>query len=202
MRSKTSPAMQVVKREEKESKIRQFIQNSLSLLHADGAGASCLLLARSIDSPVARVLAEVIGSGLASNVTVRTIVTTADLAHLDVRDVVMNSVAALGESRIARDLRVLEAHEQLVIGANAVWIGDCMRRDPSKRDAYECYADNSGDMAVTARRSFERLWKQALPAAPARSHVTSAASDEPLADMAAGALSTESSPPPSAATRH
>lgn len=202
MRSKTSPAMQVVKKEEKESKIRQFIERHLSLLHADGAGASCLLLARSIDSPAARMLAEAISSGLASNVTVRTIVTTADLTHLDVQDVVVNSVAALGECRIARDPRVLEAHEQLVIGANAVWIGDCMRRDPTKRDAYECYAENSGEMAVTARRSFERLWKQALPAAPVHSAAATAHRDELPADLAAGALGADAMPPPSAATRH
>lgn len=202
MRSKTSPAMQVVKKEEKEAKIRQFIEKALSTLPADGGGASCLLLARSIESPAARMLAEVLGTGLATNVTVRTIVTTADLRHVDVKDVVMNSIAALGECRIARDPRVLEAHEQLVIGGHAVWIGDCMRRDPSKRDAYECFAEAHADMAVTARRSFERLWKQALPAAPARSSAVAAEQDEVLADMAPGALGAETTPPPTAATRH
>ena len=65
--------------------------------------------------------------------------------------------------RHAPDARLLDAHEQLIIGPATVWVGDCMRRDPAKRDAYECYAHDSIDTAVWAKRSFEQVWSRARP---------------------------------------
>ena len=49
-------------------------------------------------------------------------------------------------------------HEQLVLGPAASWVGDCMRRDPMKRDAYECYAADCSKTAGWARTSFDRFW--------------------------------------------
>jgi hypothetical protein len=38
-----------------------------------------------------------------------------------------------------------------------------MRREPTKRDTYERFAENSGEVATVATRSFERLWRAAVP---------------------------------------
>ncbi len=62
-----------------------------------------------------------------------------------------------------RDPRLLAAHEQLVLAPDRAWIGDCMRREPTKRDTYERFAANAPDVAALATRSFERLWRAAVP---------------------------------------
>lgn len=60
--------------------------------------------------------------------------------------------------RWARRPRLVEAHEQLVLGPTVCWIGDCMRRDPAKCDAFETYVEGCGEAAGCAAVSFERLW--------------------------------------------
>jgi hypothetical protein len=45
-------------------------------------------------------------------------------------------IALIGAGKIgARHPRLVEAHEQLVLGPETCWIGDCMQRDPAKCDA-------------------------------------------------------------------
>jgi hypothetical protein len=58
------------------------------------------------------------------------------------------------EVRWARDPRLIEAHEQLVLGAQTCWIGDSMRRDPTKCDAFESYVEGCGEAAGCALVSF------------------------------------------------
>jgi hypothetical protein len=65
---------------------------------------------------------------------------------------------------VISDPRLLEAHEQLVLSDKKAWIGDCMRRDPSRRDAYESCCDGSDSRASWAARSFEHMWAAAAPA--------------------------------------
>ena len=65
--------------------------------------------------------------------------------------------------RWARHPRLIEAHEQLVLGAQTCWIGDCMRRDPAKCDAFESYVEGCGEAAGCALVSFERLWGACEP---------------------------------------
>ena len=67
------------------------------------------------------------------------------------------------EIRWARHPRLIEAHEQLVLGPETCWIGDCMRRDPAKCDAYESYVEGCGEAAGCAAVSFERLWLASQP---------------------------------------
>jgi hypothetical protein len=69
------------------------------------------------------------------------------------------------EARWARHPRLIEAHEQLVLGPETCWIGDCMRRDPSRCDAYENYVEGCGEAAGCAIVSFERLWFASEPLA-------------------------------------
>ena len=54
--------------------------------------------------------------------------------------------------------RLIEAHEQLVLGPETCWIGDCMRRDPAKCDAFENFIEDCGEASGCAIVSFERLW--------------------------------------------
>ena len=67
------------------------------------------------------------------------------------------------EIRWAKHPRLIEAHEQLVLGPETCWIGDCMRRDPAKCDAYESYVEGCGEAAGCAAVSFERLWLACQP---------------------------------------
>src|SRR5262249_61455436 len=65
--------------------------------------------------------------------------------------------------RGARHPRLIEAHEQLVLGPSTCWIGDAMRRDPAKCDAFENYVEGCGEAAGCASVSFERLWFASAP---------------------------------------
>ena len=57
------------------------------------------------------------------------------------------------EVRWARKPRLIEAHEQLVLGPQTCWIGDSMRREPAKCDAYETYIDDCAETAGIRRWS-------------------------------------------------
>jgi hypothetical protein len=67
------------------------------------------------------------------------------------------------EVRVARNPRLIEAHEQLVLGARACWTGDTMRRDPATCDAYESFVADGPELAAAARLTFERLWSDGEP---------------------------------------
>ena len=67
------------------------------------------------------------------------------------------------EVRWARDPRLIEVHEQLVLGPRTCWTGDSMRRDPAKCDALETFIDDCAESAGTATASFERLWTASEP---------------------------------------
>ena len=60
MTFETPSRMQVVRKQEKEPRLKEFIGQQLALLSNPDAAAEpvrCLLMARSIDSPVVRALA-------------------------------------------------------------------------------------------------------------------------------------------------
>ena len=204
MRSHASPRMSVVKKEDKEAKIRDFIEQDLAARRDAGSdgtsgGASYLLLALSSESPVARALA-----GLASELKSAGINVHAVFARTGqpVRTEEATSFEHVAILRHTPDARLLDAHEQLILGPSSVWVGDCMRRDPAKRDAYECYARDSVETAVWAKRSFDRVWTRANPvragsSALGLSHamVIDAATAEALAAMG-------ESVPSAGATRH
>jgi len=64
---------------------------------------------------------------------------------------------------VVRNPRLIEAHEQLVLGARACWTGDTMRRDPAICDAYERFVEDAPELAAAARLTFERLWAASEP---------------------------------------
>lgn len=72
------------------------------------------------------------------------------------------SVGALAV-RTSTNSRLLDAHEQLVLGPTSSWTGDCMRRDPRERDAFETFGSDNAELSEWALKSFARLWLGARP---------------------------------------
>lgn len=163
----SAPRMNVVRKEDKEARLKDFIRKDISARKASAGAAHpevYRLIALSIESPVAKALAALSGELVEAGIVIEAIF--AKPAGLTADTAVSTFEAAAGGVRCAADVRLLDAHEQLILGPDTVWVGDCMRRDPGKRDAYECYADASAEASQWALRSFRRLWNQAQPVTP------------------------------------
>ncbi len=148
--------------EEKVAKISEFIAGDLDTrtLHGLQTAGSYMLLARSPRSPVAQALRANAQKLAAANVSIRVIFCEVDATTAKTDTM---PFGLPGEIRIARDPRLLAAHEQLVLAPDRSWIGDCMRREPTKRDTFERFSADAPDSATLATRSFERLWRTAVP---------------------------------------
>jgi hypothetical protein len=153
---KSAPRMDVVKREAKEEKLKTFIAAHLSNTAAQPQPATWLLIARSSQSPVVKALNALAPEIAKAQVTVRTILALLDNGAEDTQATTM--MLCLTECRVARNPRLLEAHEQLVLSPATAWVGDSMRREPDKRDAYECYAADHATTAHWSTVAFNRLW--------------------------------------------
>ncbi|MGE3917760.1 MAG: hypothetical protein AB7F78_18865, partial [Hyphomicrobiaceae bacterium] len=135
MRAKTPPFKPLETREERESNIRAFIRDAL-----DGAVESrddaIALLARAPTSPVVAALLA-LSDELAER-RIGAIIVLAGGATAAENETWSLSFSAkfIHEIRLTSNPRVLDGHEQLIVGDRAVWYGDCMRRDPLKRDAF------------------------------------------------------------------
>jgi hypothetical protein len=164
MRLNAAPHISVVRKEEKQQKLQDFILRDLESRAAGllAAPPSYLLLARSIDSPVSRAILAMGPQAAAHGVRLRAIFTMDEGVGMGAEAISADFVRLI-DSRLASDVRLLDAHELLVLGPAAAWIGDCMRRDPAKRDAYEFYSEDSPEAARSAAKSFERLWLSASP---------------------------------------
>lgn len=146
----------VMAREEKETRLRAFVASHMDAHRASGIApgvTSYRLLALSAESPVARALADLVPDLAAAGIGVQAVFVRRAAT-------VMPEGA---ECRFVADIRLLDAHEQLVLDRATAWVGDCMRRDPLKRDAYELYSD-SPVTAGHAARSFAQIWRAAGPA--------------------------------------
>ena len=165
MRLESAPQICVVKKEEKEAKLASFLRRNLMAgeTRSLSAGkASLLMIARSIESPVARALLSLCAEAGHGAFPVRAILTNEDgLTPLLLSS--RGEYLADINCRLASDVRLLDAHELLVLGPATAWIGDCMRRDPSKHDAYEFYSEDAPTAASSAAKSFERIWSSAAP---------------------------------------
>jgi hypothetical protein len=142
-------------REEKEARLKAFIRTHMESLRASGATPGMTvyrLLALSAESPAAHVLGELAPELSAAGIRVEAIL---------LRRCGTDKIEG-ADCRFVTDLRLLDAHEQLVLDRATAWIGDCMRRDPLKRDAYELYSDNPVT-AGHAARSFAQIWRAAGP---------------------------------------
>ena len=135
------------------------------------------MIARSVESPVVKAISAQAGEIAAAGYCVRMIIAQADRQSLPRGWTLSDSVEVDCEVRWAKKPRLIEAHEQLVLGPETCWIGDSMRREPAKCDAYENYVDACADTTAAAIVSFERLWAASEPLL-ARSPVATPAAGE------------------------
>ena len=199
------PRMLVVRKEEKEARLVASFAHALEAVGQGCLGPrDVLVVARSAESPVIRVLLSRAEDLLAAGFNVRALLARGPApAEFQATGL----AATRFDWRVAADLRLLDAHEQLIL-AGHVWIGDCMRRDPAKRDAYELYGENCPETLEALRRYFERLWRHGAAVFGLFPHSSDqistgdvAASLVPVQDVAVSAASgTEGDPVVS--TRH
>src|SRR6202790_4000349 len=143
---------------EKVAKLSAFIASDIDTRTGRGlyaAGGGYLLIARSPVSPVAIAMRDHASSLARSGIRIRAVFCEVELGQ-GAATVAAAPFALPSECRIARDTRLLSAHEQLVLAPDRAWIGDSMRREPSKRDAYESFAAGCAETATNAARSFEK----------------------------------------------
>ncbi|MFA9475607.1 MAG: hypothetical protein ACERJ2_13750 [Filomicrobium sp.] len=205
MQNSDTSGLQVIKKEEKEPRVTAFIQNHLDrrAQARNVEPAEYLLIARSPCSPVCRALASLASSLAAHNITVRAVFTTIEASASAAEPGNRAGLFQPAAARAIDDVRLFEAHEQLVLDSETCWIGDCMRREPIKRDAYEWYSNASEERALTATRAFANLWQISSPAGPVLQLTPSLAiQDGSPADVLTGALTGEDKTPPTASTRH
>lgn len=169
----TSPSrMQVVRKEEKELRLQEFIRHELTAMGNMAAGARCMLLARSPESPVARALAT-FSAALDDNAIAPRVIFSmpggSDASRPADLDWLQRCTV-----RFARHPQLVDAHEILIIGTQASWVGDSMRRDPAKRDAYESHTHACNIAADHMARSFEQLWQRSETSGPAPTRSASA----------------------------
>lgn len=201
MEFKAVPTIAVIKKEEKEAKLKAFIADHFAHRDASSSGHAtdrvCLLVARSHESPVVRALAGAIAESNLPNVALKAIVLVPGSHPAETWPANLLDVTDL---RISCDLRLLDAHEQLWLDAETAWIGDCMRREPSKRDAYECYAQECQTTAKSVEAGFNRLWKkgQAIVVESANADPV----DAPVVDPHLVHLTHTETVAPTASTRH
>ncbi len=165
MRFAPIPQINVVRKEDKEAKLRDFILRDLAERRGGAVHAgpqTYLMIARSLESPVTRALLASCTEAAAFGIRFRVLFLLDDAVAHGLDSSIDQHLSRI-DARIAVDTRLLDAHELLVLGPGTAWIGDCMRRDPAKRDAYEFYSTDAPEAARSAARSFERLWQVSSP---------------------------------------
>ena len=161
--------MSVTRRGEKELRLGAFIARGLEgiaarALHAEPhpEQRAILVIARSVQSPVVKSVGSLAREIAAARCAVRIILARSERSG-PVDILVTMHAAASCEARLARNPRLIEAHEQLVIGGRICWTGDTMRRDPATCDAYESFVEDCPEIAAAAASTFERLWGDGEP---------------------------------------
>jgi len=170
---KSLSSQNVVRCEEKEDRILDFLSYYFELLddqtYIDNANKSVTLIARSPTSPVARALYAFISETAINEIDVRII-----FSQLEPTDTLSNwfelivdpsSLAPRPVIRWAKIPSLMDAHEQLVLGRAMSWSGDSMRREPSKRDAFELFRSACEQSAEYGLRAFNMIWdvSEAVP---------------------------------------
>jgi hypothetical protein len=174
----------MMSRTDKEARLKDFIAEAFAARGEHPVRELCLtLFVRNPDSPVARALHAAWMEGLIESGRILLIV-----GETTVEEPAAQSILDIPglECRVLADRRFGPAHEQLTVGHARVWIGDCLRRDPTKRDAFEIYHGHDSTNCVFALASFEKLWSRAKPrklprAAGLLPEIIAAQSDDPSA---------------------
>lgn len=168
-------------RAEREHTLKDFIAQNLANA-ARGSPDCVILVARACDSVACHALIEAAGDLLRHGVGARIVLTAQPSLGIPAWPCELVTGFA-HEVRLAADARVMDAHEQLVVGDRSVWFGDCMRRDPEKRDAFAQFQADDIEAARRARTTFGHLWQSARPHyrhSLAPSLVAAGAANDPL----------------------
>jgi hypothetical protein len=168
MRLRPPLRMSVMRRGEKEQRLGEFVAAHLAEVRSVSPRprSEILVLARSVESPVVRAVAAHAADLVGGGFSVRMIVAQADTESMPRGWTLSDAVEVECEVRWARKPRLIEAHEQLVLGPETCWIGDSMRREPTKCDAYETYVEDCAKTTAGTVMSFERLWQTSEPLLP------------------------------------
>ena len=214
MRNDNSNRVTVVKCNNKEQMAIDFISTYTSdEIDTDTSDTrdqqTILCLARSPSSPVVKALASLNQTLTDSGISVRAIFSQIPLDQ--------NSACWTDEQSgvtFARDIRMvtraelLDAHEMLVLSDKTSWVGDCLRREPTKNDAYEYYSSDCSTSANNVQISFERLWQMSEPVVSHQMSSSNPSHDEepmniPIEDLDPSMLDESSEDnEPMSATRH
>jgi len=204
MRLRPPLRVSVTRHEEKEQKLQEFIfQHLAGAQHGGDASHAThlLIIARSLESPLVKAVAGLTNEITAAGLSARMILAQVDREPLP--EEWGRAITFSHEIRWAKHPRLIEAHEQLVLGAQTCWIGDSMRRDPTKCDAFESYVEGCGEAAGCALVSFERLWVASEPLLARGRRSTAAVIAETAADTPPEALAKpDGGSETIAATRH
>jgi hypothetical protein len=167
--------MTMTRRGEKEARLGAFVAGGLQALAGPAQGDGLqpappverpiLVIARSTQSPVVKSIAALARDIAAAGCPVRLILAKGERAALSDAFIAVQTAGVDCEVRVVRNPRLIEAHEQLVLGVRACWTGDTMRRDPATCDAYESFVNDAPELAAAARVTFERLWSDGEPLA-------------------------------------
>ena len=157
-----------VKPEEKQENISRFAGFFLDRLSAADTPTltqrTVTLMARSSASPVARSMLASLRDFRSLDVHVQLILNQLDPAELLTEWIELgllnNGANSVPEIRWARNPALADAHEQMVLGTSFSWHGDCMRRDPETRDAFESFECFNAAAAHRASLSFAALWSK------------------------------------------
>jgi hypothetical protein len=199
MRFPQQSCANIVRRGEKELRLGAYITRGLQGLAAGrqsaeplgeplaeapgpelGPERAILVVARSAHSPVLKSIAALAREIAAARCSVRAILAKSNRGGLAEAFMAVHPAGLDCEVRLVRNPRLIEAHEQLVLGNRACWTGDTMRRDPATCDAYETFVEECPEMAAAARFTFERLWQDGEPL-PQPAPVAAAALSAPQA---------------------
>jgi hypothetical protein len=163
MRPKTPPFRPLETKEERENTIKAFIRDGLdgSTRGETGGEHAIALLARSPASPVVAALLELSDELAHRGIGAAIVLAGGATAAEDETWSLSFSAKFIHEIRLTSNPRVLDGHEQLIVGDRSVWYGDCMRRDPLKRDAFTTFLANDTRSVRACRFAFRELWRGA-----------------------------------------
>ncbi len=109
--------------------------------------------------------------------------------------------------RFIKSPGLLNAHEQLVLGANTCWTGDMLRRSEEQRNGLDLLEEDAAASVRLAEFAFNAIWDIARPA-PSRAFIIRRTTPMPVVSpiVAAAELAAESNSAPirrtTALTRH
>lgn len=145
-----------MKREVREQRLHDLIERYIAHLTRgnahDTTELSVDIIAHSPESPIALAVSARMTDLKAAGVTLRAI-----FALTDPEPAMARWLSEAAWVRWARDGRLMEAHEQLVLGATRCWSGDAMRRGSTKTDLFESLNEGHRQAAMMGRQAFERL---------------------------------------------